>query len=190
MDCALCAVPCAQPLVALALPALLPRVAHGEETAAEPTYAACREKAGGMTVAMIECMTAEAERHDKRLNQASAVLRERPADGRRQLLQDEQRVRESVSRRYCAFWDDPDGDTLAQVSANACAVILTTCLADELESLLQQAGAVAARLPPELPSVDALISSICGSSWTCAMLAGARDMDPGSSICRPGLQGK
>ncbi|MGV8806076.1 MAG: lysozyme inhibitor LprI family protein [Polaromonas sp.] len=100
-------------------------------------YAACMDKSGATTMGMIECMTEENRRQDARLNKAYKALMADLPPARQAQLQQVQRAWIKYRDANCGFYDDPDGGTLARVSANDCMMSATTRRAQELESFRQ-----------------------------------------------------
>lgn len=87
---------------------------------------------------MIECIDAEAQRQDGRLNKAyKALMAGLSAERKKQLL-DAQRNWIKFRDANCGFYYDPDGGTMARVSANDCVMNMTAGRAKELENLRQQ----------------------------------------------------
>lgn len=114
--------------------AAAPFAASAHENGLSKPYAACMDKSGGVTMDMIECITAEYQRQDARLNNTyKAVMAELPPPRKKQ-LQNAQRAWIAYRDANCAFYDDPDGGTLARVNANACMMTATAERARELES--------------------------------------------------------
>jgi uncharacterized protein YecT (DUF1311 family) len=107
---------------------------HAHETGLSKPYATCMDKSDGVTMGMIECITAEHQRQDGRLNKIyKAVMAELPPPRKKQ-LQTAQRAWLNYRDANCAFYDDPDGGTLARVNANDCMMTTTAERARELES--------------------------------------------------------
>ena len=115
-----------------ALPAL------AQERALSPQYATCMDKAGGVTLPMLECMGAEHGRQDRRLNAAFQALMFDLTPARKKQLQSAQRLWIQYRDANCSFYDDPDGGSLARVSANACRLQMTSQRAQELVDLKPQ----------------------------------------------------
>lgn len=103
-----------------------------------PGYTACMDKAGGVTRDMMDCIQAEVQQQDARLNAAYKGLMEQVGEQRKGPLRDAQRAWLRYRDANCAFYDDPDGGTLARVSGNACAMRMTAERADELEKLARE----------------------------------------------------
>ena len=111
--------------------------AGAHETGLSKQHAACMDKSGGTTMGMIECITAETQRQDARLNKAYKALIAELSPERKKQLQEAQRVWIKYRDANCAFYDDPDGGTLARVNANACMMTSTAERAGELEGFKQ-----------------------------------------------------
>ena len=101
-------------------------------------YAVCLEKSGGVTVAMIECIGAENQRQDKRLNTAYKAVMAEQTPARKKELQAAQRLWIQFRDANCGFYFDPDGGSMARVAANECVLTMTQQRAQELESLRAQ----------------------------------------------------
>ena len=114
--------------------AAAPLAASAHETGLSKPYAACMDKSSGVTMDMIGCITAEHQRQDARLNKAYKALIAELPPSRKTQLQAAQRAWITYRDANCAFYDDPDGGTLARVNANACMMTATADRAHELES--------------------------------------------------------
>jgi uncharacterized protein YecT (DUF1311 family) len=100
-----------------------------------PDFAACMDKAGGVTPAMLDCIAGETERQDARLNRAYLELSAGLSGERKKGLVEAQRAWLRFRDLNCAFYDDPDGGTEARVSASDCVMTMTANRAAELEQL-------------------------------------------------------
>lgn len=108
--------------------------AHAELS---PQLTACMDRAGGNTQGMVECMGAETRRQDARLNQAYKALMDATAAERKKQLQEAQRAWVRFRDTNCAFYLDPQGGSMARVSASDCVLTMTVDRADELETLAE-----------------------------------------------------
>jgi uncharacterized protein YecT (DUF1311 family) len=115
----------------------VPYAASAHETGLSKLYAACMDKSGGVTAGMIECITAENQRQDARLNKAYKALMAELQPPRKTQLQEAQRAWIKYRDANCNFYDDPDGGTLARVNANSCMLTATADRARELENFRQ-----------------------------------------------------
>lgn len=113
---------------------LVSTIAYGEES--QQSHEACMENAVS-TADMVACISEEFEREDQRLNDNYQQLRSQLSDGRKEQLLTAQRAWIAYKDANCDFYADPEGGTLARVSANSCVLTETTDRADELESLMQ-----------------------------------------------------
>jgi len=102
------------------------------------TFATCMDQAGGVTPSMVECMNAETERQDVRLNKAYQDIMAGLSPERKKQLQEVQRLWLKYRKANCDFYYDPDGGTMARVSANDCFMSATAARAKELEAFKQQ----------------------------------------------------
>jgi uncharacterized protein YecT (DUF1311 family) len=98
-------------------------------------FDACMDKAGGVTPAMIDCMSAELKRQDGLLNENYRKLMASLSAKRKQVLQEAQRAWLKFRDTNCDFYYDPDGGTAARVDANECLLNATTDRAKELAQL-------------------------------------------------------
>lgn len=111
-----------------------PHVASAQEIGQSMQHAACMETSGGVTVKIIDCITAETQRQDARLNKAYKIVMADLAPARKTQLQEAQRAWIKYRDANCGFYYDPDGGTLARVSANDCVMSATAERARELEN--------------------------------------------------------
>ena len=84
---------------------------------------------------MIECIEREAKHQDVRLNKNYRALAGSIAGSRKKQLQSAQRIWIKYREANCAFYFDPDGGTLARISANECVMSMAAERAGELERL-------------------------------------------------------
>lgn len=115
----------------------LPLAGWAGDVPLSKAYNQCMEKSDGVTAAMVECITAEYKQQDTRLNQAYKALAKDLSAARKKQLQEVQRAWLKFRDANCAFYDDPDGGTLARVLSNECMMTLTAQRAKELETLAQ-----------------------------------------------------
>lgn len=127
----------ARVLLAALVIASVPWGVNASENGLSKQHAACMDKSGGTTLGMIECITTETQRQDVRLNKAYKALMAELTASRKAQLQDAQRAWIKYRDANCAFYDDPDGGTLARVNANGCMMNATAERARELEGLSQ-----------------------------------------------------
>ena len=100
-------------------------------------YSRCIEKAGAVDPAVLECISAEYDRQDKKLNAAYRKLMGSLQGKRKKQLLEAQRLWGKYTEANCAFYYDPDGGTLARMQAAECGVTARIERAAELEDLTQ-----------------------------------------------------
>ena len=100
-------------------------------------FSACVNKSGGVTSSLIECISAETQRQDARLNKAYQTLVGLLGADRRRQLQGAQRAWIRFRDTNCAFYMDAEGGSLARLSANDCVMSMTANRAEELETFLR-----------------------------------------------------
>lgn len=133
------------PAAALLLPGA---AAHGEPAAApawqSPDYAACLDRSGGVTPAMVQCSSEETGRWDRRLNAAcGGLLRDRRWSAEtKALLREAQRAWIAYRDRSCAAGGElaAEGGTLARIVTADCVARRTADRATELEGILREAA--------------------------------------------------
>jgi uncharacterized protein YecT (DUF1311 family) len=109
-------------------------------SAAEPPprtkeYGRCIEKAGAVDPMVLECISDEYARQDKRLNAAYRKLMGSLNGERKKQLLEAQRLWGKYTDANCAFYYDPDGGTMARMLAAECGVTARIGRATELEDL-------------------------------------------------------
>ena len=100
-------------------------------------YSKCIEQSGGTDPGMLDCMGAEAERQDKRLNDVYKKLMNELKPERKRQLQEAQRLWIKYIEANCDFYLDPDGGTAARLAASECPVLAKAARAKELENFIQ-----------------------------------------------------
>ena len=106
-----------------------------QDVALSPQYATCMDKSRGVTMGMIDCIAAETSRQDARLNKAYKTAMAAQSPERKKQLQDAQRAWIKFRDANCGFYYDPDGGSMARVSANDCVMTSTANRAQELERI-------------------------------------------------------
>jgi uncharacterized protein YecT (DUF1311 family) len=100
-----------------------------------PALDACLDKAGGVTTDIVNCIGAETEIQDKRLNAAYQKALAALTSARKKELQTVQRLWLQFRDANCSFAFDPDGGTMAHVESSGCVMTMTATRAQELEAL-------------------------------------------------------
>ena len=105
----------------------------------EPRYSSqyenCVKGAGGATFPMIVCINEEHKRWDAELNQQYRAIRGKLQDARRNGFDAAQIAWVSYRDANCAFYNNPDGGTLARLEANSCMLEMTARRVLELRSI-------------------------------------------------------
>jgi len=97
-----------------------------------PTYTACMDKASS-TTSMVECIGAEHEAQDAKLNAAYKTLMGTLSADRRKQLRTAQRAWIAYRDANCEFYFDPEGGSIARLQANDCMLSMTARRAVELD---------------------------------------------------------
>src|SRR6478609_8820504 len=100
-------------------------------------YSKCIEQSGGTDPGMLDCIVAEAERQDKRLNDVYKKLMNELKPERKKELQEAQRLWIKYTEVNCNFYLDPNGGTAARLAASECPVLAKAARAKELENFIQ-----------------------------------------------------
>lgn len=109
------------------------QIASADEVELTQQFSICMDRSNGVTVEMLNCIGAETQRQDVRLNQAYKEVMASLTPERKKQLQDAQRAWIKYRDANCDFYADPDGGTLATVSSNDCFMSATAARAKELE---------------------------------------------------------
>ena len=126
-----------QILFALVIAAVTPMATQAQDTGLSKQFNTCMDKSDGVTQGIVECIGAETQRQDARLNKAYKALMADLTTERKKQLQEAQRAWIKFRDANCGFYYDPDGGTMARVSANDCVMTMTANRAKELENLTQ-----------------------------------------------------
>lgn len=110
-------------------------------------FSVCMDKSNGVTINMIECIDAETKRQDARLNKAYKNVMDQLSPERKKQLQTAQRAWITYRDANCQFYADPEGGSLARVSANNCFMSETASRSQELESMSGEGSAPEATAP-------------------------------------------
>jgi uncharacterized protein YecT (DUF1311 family) len=98
-------------------------------------FSRCIEKAGAVDPAVLDCISDEYDRQDKRLNAAYRKLMGSLKGERKKQLLEAQRLWGKYTEANCGFYYDPDGGTMARMQAAECGVTARSERAAELEIL-------------------------------------------------------
>ena len=129
-----------KPFVAVIMLVVLNAVSAvwAEESRFSSEFDQCMDRSGGATFDMIECMTAEHEKQDVKLNAAYKKLMNAESEERKKKLREAQRAWIKFRDAYGDFIYDPDGGTLARVEANYWNLEATAEQAKRLEELVDR----------------------------------------------------
>ncbi|MGN8250058.1 lysozyme inhibitor LprI family protein [Pseudomonas sp. SMV7] len=119
-------------LTGLALACALPSAMADDYTAA---YGKCMDKASS-TVAMNECIKAETQVQDQRLNRVYKQLMGKLDAGQQKRLRDVQRTWLAYRDGNCQFHVQASGGTMAVLEGGTCLMDMTRDRAAELERVL------------------------------------------------------
>jgi uncharacterized protein YecT (DUF1311 family) len=98
-------------------------------------YSRCIENAGAVDPAVLDCISNEYDRQDKRLNAAYRKLMGSLKGERKKQLLEAQRLWGKYTEANCAFYYDPDGGSMARMQAAECGVTARIERTAELEDL-------------------------------------------------------
>jgi uncharacterized protein YecT (DUF1311 family) len=98
-------------------------------------YLTCLDKASGVTVEMVSCISAETKRQDVRLNENYNKLGAKLSANRKKALLEAQRAWIKFRDANCRFYYDPDGGSSARVAADECLLNATADRVRELKLL-------------------------------------------------------
>ena len=98
-------------------------------------YLTCLDKASGVTVEMIACISAETKRQDVRLNESYNKLGAKLSANRKKALLEAQRAWIKFRDANCRFYYDPEGGSSARVAADECLLNATADRVRELKLL-------------------------------------------------------
>jgi uncharacterized protein YecT (DUF1311 family) len=119
-------------LAGLALACPLPLAVADDYTAA---YGQCMDKASS-TLAMSECIKAETQVQDQRLNRVYKQLMGKLDAGQQKRLRDVQRQWMAYRDGNCQFHVQTSGGTMAQLEGSTCVMDMTRDRAAELDRVL------------------------------------------------------
>ncbi len=112
----------------------LSQVASANDPSLSKQFSVCMDKSGGVTAAMLDCIVSETKGQDARLNKAYKEIMGQLPPARKKQLQEAQRAWLKYRDANCNFYADPDGGTMANVSASDCFMSVTATRAKEIET--------------------------------------------------------
>jgi uncharacterized protein YecT (DUF1311 family) len=128
----------ARPIALSGLFALAVGQAGAADRETTKEYSTCLDKAGGVTVEMIDCIGAETRRQDVRLNHNYKQLLSKLSARRKRELIEAQRAWIGFRNANCRFYYDPEGGSLSRVTAAECTLNATADRASELKQLTDE----------------------------------------------------
>jgi uncharacterized protein YecT (DUF1311 family) len=111
--------------------------AYSADEGLSKKYSSCMNKSIS-TQDMVECIDSEYKAQDARLNKAYKLLQQNLSADRKKQLLEAQRLWIKYRDANCGFYYDPDGGSMARLSANDCMMISTAMRAKELENLAKK----------------------------------------------------
>lgn len=125
-----------RPLLLISL-CLITSITQASDDLYTKEYQQCIDKADGVTIKIIECANEEYDLQDKRLNVAYQIVMANSSTIQKDKLKKAQRLWIQYRDANCAFYNDPEGGSLARIMANDCMVEETAERAKELEDMSQ-----------------------------------------------------
>lgn len=154
-------------ILALAL-ACMSHIAAAQDVGLTKQFSVCMDRSSGVTSSMIDCLEAESKRQGTRLNKAYKELMDQVSPERKKQLQVAQGAWVTFRDENCDFYEDPEGGTMATVSANDCFMSATAARAKELETLVANSTAQPAPLAqstapaPSKPNTNNAVQGLTG----------------------------
>jgi uncharacterized protein YecT (DUF1311 family) len=126
------------------------KIVSAQDIGLTKQFSVCMDKSNGVTINMMDCIGEETKRQDKRLNQAYKDLMDQLTAERKKQLQNAQRAWLTFRDENCTFYADPDGGSMARVSANDCFMSATAMRSKELETLSGKPDSTASKPSPKV----------------------------------------
>lgn len=130
----------------------LAQMVTAQEIGITKQFSTCMDNSGGVTMNMLDCIDSETKQQDRRLNKAYKAVMDQLSPERKKQLQTAQRAWINYRDANCNFYADPDGGSLARVSASDCLMSETASRAKELETLSGNSTAAATEPSPPAQS--------------------------------------
>ena len=141
-------------ILALAL-ACMSHLAAAQDVGLTKQFSVCMDKSNGVTSNMIDCLVAESNRQDARVNKTYKELMDQVSPQRKKQLEIAQGAWITFRDENCKFYYDPEGGTIATVNANDCFMSATAARAKELETLAGTSTPLATQPTPSAQSTAA-----------------------------------
>jgi uncharacterized protein YecT (DUF1311 family) len=100
-------------------------------------YSTCIDKSNGVTSEILDCISAEHERQDARLNENYKRLMSKLSPKRKEQLLEAQRAWVKFRDANCRFYYDPECGSAAHLAGTDCMLQATADRATELKDLTQ-----------------------------------------------------
>lgn len=111
------------------------QIAPAQDIGLTKQFSDCMDKSNGVTSNMIDCLVDESKRQDTRVNKAYKELMDQLSPERKKQLEIAQEAWITYRDKNCKFYYDPEGGTIATLSANDCFMSSIATRAKELETL-------------------------------------------------------
>jgi uncharacterized protein YecT (DUF1311 family) len=96
-------------------------------------HSTCARNSEGVTSKILNCISAELDQQDSRLNEAFKKLMSKLPKYRKRSLVEAQRAWIKFRKANCSFYYDPNGGSAAHLASNECFLNATVDRAKELE---------------------------------------------------------
>jgi len=110
---------------------LINNIVFAEKTSSQ--FDACMDKSGGVTVNILNCIDAETQKQDKKLNTMYQNVMKLLTNKRKEELKKTQQLWIKYRDANCGFYADPEGGTMASILGANCVMDMTAQRAKELE---------------------------------------------------------
>lgn len=137
----------------------LPVNVYAQDVGLTKQFSNCMDKSNGVTSNMIDCLVDESKRQNIRINNAYKELMNQVSPQRKKQLEIAQDAWIAYRDENCEFYYDPDGGTIARLSANDCFVSATAARAKELEILAGNSTPPATQPSPSAQSTPPATSA-------------------------------
>jgi uncharacterized protein YecT (DUF1311 family) len=102
-----------------------------------PTYSACMDESGGVTMNMLDCTGSEIEQQDARLNQNYKTAMQALTPAQQIQLRDAQRLWIKFRDADCALLGSLTGGSIDRINSASCFLDMTKQRADDLGRLVE-----------------------------------------------------
>lgn len=127
-------------LIIASLLAVATPFASASETGDSAAYASCMDAAGGVTLAMLECMASETTLHDQRLNAAYRAAMASLDGDRKDQLRGAQRLWIKYRDAECTLRASLTGGSIDRLNGGSCLLDMTRERANDLQWIANMNG--------------------------------------------------